>query len=486
MRIRAPLSALPVIPHGQRQIHAGRFYAERIFDPPVDATGCHFVSFHVHATADVPVTIYINDVHSDVDLHAGEQIVRIDMRQFDVKGRFSYAEWDHRLHRISLDVWPQDNYYPYPPAKDTEITLFGMTASNQDPEIEKLPHRGQAIWLSQFRPNLPRGVAVQRSLYDQYLQRQRYKHVGLDYGSRWISERFRTFTEHRIVSPMFTIVVSNPATPAEQLAAERLQDHLEKMFGVRLPVRSADTGAADWAENAILLGRQACVTAGRITDDELRDVGPGGFAINAYQGRIAIAGTDDAGTRAGVLRYVEDHGAQVLRTAADLVAGPPHQFRSRVVPARLAAFPRRVSRTRALPGRTRGSDSSRRFPAGPVPNSLRHRRHRETRGGHQGPRAGSRQHPAAVSAAGRPTFASFPLRRPPARLGPHGGHEPPGPRVPERAGSVVEPDSVRPRQVKARRPCTQSVAEGIRTRRPGICCMRSANAWKTRWPWYTA
>ncbi|NLF71233.1 MAG: DUF4838 domain-containing protein [Candidatus Anammoximicrobium sp.] len=310
VRIRAPLSALPVIPHGKRQIHAGRFYAETTFDPPLDATGCQFVSFHVHASADVPATIYINDVHSDVDLHAGEQIVRIDMRQFDVKGRFSYADWDHQLHRISLDIWPQDNDYPYPPAKDTDVTLFSMTASNHDPQIEKLPHRGQAIWLCQFRPNLARGVAVPRTLYDQYLQRQRYKHVGLDYGSRWISERFRTFTEHRAVTPIFAIVVSDPATPAQRHTAEHLQTCLEKTFGVRLPVRSAEAAAGDWADNAILLDRQACVASGRISDDELRYVGPGGFLINAHQGRIAIAGPNDAGTMAGVLRYLEDHGAR--------------------------------------------------------------------------------------------------------------------------------------------------------------------------------
>jgi hypothetical protein len=185
-----------------------------------------------------------------------------------------------------------------------------MAASNQNPAIESLPRRGQAIWLSQFRPNLPRGVALPRGLYDQYLQRQRYKHVGLDYGSRWISERFRTFTEHRTVTPIFAIVVSNPSTSAVRLAAEGLQDCLEKMFEVRLPIRSGEAAPGDWADNAILLGRQACLTAGRISEDELRYVGPGGFVINAYQGRIAIAGPDDVGTRAGVLRYLEDHGAR--------------------------------------------------------------------------------------------------------------------------------------------------------------------------------
>jgi len=97
VRIRAAHSKLPVIPYGQRTIHAGRSYAERVFDPPVDATGCFFLDFHVHASTDVPVTIYINDVHSDVDLHAGEQIVRVDLRNFDQQRRFSYADWDKQV-----------------------------------------------------------------------------------------------------------------------------------------------------------------------------------------------------------------------------------------------------------------------------------------------------------------------------------------------------------------------------------------------------
>jgi len=310
--IRAPHTKLPTIPHHNIKIHAGRFYANRVFEPPIDATGCFFVVFHIHASCDVPITVYINQVHSDIDLHAGEQIVRVDMRNFNRKGRFTYADWDKKIRRISFDIWPQDNHYPYAEVQDAQLVFFGMTASNQKPVPDALPHRGRAIWLSQFRPNLKRGVTVPRDLYDQYMQRQHYKHVGLDYGSRWLSEGFRTFTEHRAVSPVFAILTDAECSPAEQRTAQRLQAHLERMFGVRLPINPDGVGISRNSGNAILLGKEACMAAGRVSLQELQHVGPQGFAINAYNRRIAVAGPDENGTRQGVVRYLEDHAVRLF------------------------------------------------------------------------------------------------------------------------------------------------------------------------------
>jgi len=306
--IQAPLAKLPVIPHHNITIHAGRFYAERVFDPPVDATGCFYLDFHIRASCAVPITVYINQVHSDIDLHAGEQIVRVDMRNFDRAGRFTYAEWDKQVRRISFDIWPQDNYYPYPKVQNAEIVFLGMTATNGKPIPANLPHKGKAIWLSQFRPNIGRGVAVSRDMYDQYMQRQHYKHVGMDYGSRWMSEGFRTFTEHRAVSPIFAILTGPNPTVREQEMAGTLQGYLEEMFAVRLAVNPNGPNVGECTGNVILLGREACLAAGRIDEKELRHVGPQGLAINAHNGRIAIAGPDDDGTVDGVIRYLEDHG----------------------------------------------------------------------------------------------------------------------------------------------------------------------------------
>jgi hypothetical protein len=321
--LRAPFTELPIIPLHNVKIHAGRFFADRILDPPMDATGCQFVDFHIHASCDVPITVYINEIHSDVDLHAGEQIVRVDMRNFDRKGRFTYAEWDKKIHRISFDLWPQDNYHPYTNARDTQVVIFGVMTSNQKPVPSALPHRGRAIWLSQFRPNLKRGISIPRGLYDQYLQRQRYKHVGLDYGSRWLSEGFRTFTEHRAVSPIFAILTSEGSSPAEQEAARKLQAYLEKMFGVRLPINPEGTTISRYTSNAILLGKEACLATGRVLQRELQHVGPRGFTINAHNGRIAIAGAGDIGTLQGVTRYLEDHAVRLF--ASDRIRIPDMQ-----------------------------------------------------------------------------------------------------------------------------------------------------------------
>lgn len=365
VHIRAPLVRLPVIAHGKLKIHAGRFYAERIFDPPLDVGVCPFLDFHVWASADVPVTIYINEVHSDVDLHAGEQIVRVDLRNFDQKGRFSYHEWDKQVRRIGFDLWPQDNYYPYPQANDVEVVFLGMSAANRKPAPERLPHAGRAIWLSQFRPNLPRGVAVPRELYDKYMQRGRYKHVGLDYGSRWINERFRTFTEHRAVSPIFSIVIAPNGSPAERSAAANLQECLEKMFALRLPVCTEEAKTLARLGNAIVLGRQACLAAGRVTREELQYVGPGGLLINAHQGRIAIAGPDDCGTASGALRYLEDHGARFCSPERTRIPDRRNDFLHELYLADWPYF-REQFADLALPGTGRWLESGPRAAATPA------------------------------------------------------------------------------------------------------------------------
>jgi hypothetical protein len=254
--------------------------------------------------------VYINEVHADIDLHAGEQIVRVDMRNFNRKGRFTYADWDKQVRRIGFDIWPQDNYYPYPKVQNARIVFLRMTATHGKPTPGDLPHQGKAIWLSQFRPNLSRGVTVPRDLYDQYMQRQHYRHVGLDYGSRWIGEGFRTFTEHRAVSPVFAILTGPNPSDRQQDMAATLQGYLEEMYGVRLPVNPDGSAAGASSGNVILLGPEACLAAGRMDEKELQHVGPRGFVINAHQGRIAIAGPDDEGTTSGAIRYLEDHGVR--------------------------------------------------------------------------------------------------------------------------------------------------------------------------------
>ncbi|MFQ5808514.1 MAG: DUF4838 domain-containing protein, partial [Armatimonadota bacterium] len=314
VRIDAPLSRLPTIPKGNITIHAGRFYAERVLDEPMDVRGCCFLDLHMLASHDVPVTLYVDNLHSDFHLHAGEQIIRIDLRNFGTTEQFDWTKWS-KLERIGIDIWPQDNYYPFPETRDTEITLLSMTVGAQRPEPQSLPHRGKAVWLSQFRSNIPHGVAVPRERYDELMQRQHYKHVGLDYGWKYLKEGFRTFTEHRAVSPIYGIVISSKAGRIERAAADELQRLLAKATGVTLPINPANVRAEASVGNVILLG-EAAKAAGLVTDMELKYVGREGFVINAHNGRIAIAGPDAAGTAHGVARYLEDHGVRFYTPAA--------------------------------------------------------------------------------------------------------------------------------------------------------------------------
>jgi len=306
VRIDAPLSRLPTIPKGNITIHAGRFFAERILDEPLDVTGRHFFDLHLHSSRDVPVTVYVDNLHSDMDLHAGEQIVRIDLRNFGETEQFDWRKWT-KVERIGLDIWPQDNHYPFPGARDTAVTLLGVTIGTKRPDPNALPHRRKVIWLSQFRPNIPRGVAVPVERYDELMQRQHYKHVGLDYGWKHLKEGFRTFTEHHAVSPIYAIVTSSNAGRVERATAEELQRLLAKITLVTLPINPPGIAAGPAVGNAIFLGESA-KAAGLVTDMELDYVGPEGFVINAHNGRIAITGSSPEGTARGVRRYLEDHG----------------------------------------------------------------------------------------------------------------------------------------------------------------------------------
>ncbi|MBM4047642.1 MAG: DUF4838 domain-containing protein, partial [Planctomycetes bacterium] len=317
VRITARLSNLPVVPRGNIQTHVGRFYAERVFDPPLDADGCPFLEVHLHSTRDVPLTLYAGSLRADFFLHAGEQIIRLDLSNFDPAVA---ANWK-RLESLAFDLWPQDNYYPYSPAADVALTVLSVTATNADPSPARLPHQGQALWLSQFRPNIPNRITVPAEHRDK-LRRQKQTGSALDYDLSRSTEKFRTFTSHRGLSPMYAIL----ADSAEQRAAEALQRYLQQAFGVRLPINPPGVSPGRDVGNVILVGQQSCRQAGWVADEELKYVGAGGFVAHAWQGRIALAGPDAAGTAAGVARYLEDHGVRFFAPGLVRVADMKDDF----------------------------------------------------------------------------------------------------------------------------------------------------------------
>jgi len=326
VRVLAPLGRLPLTAYGNLKVRAGRFWVERAFDPPIDTTGCFSLGLHVHVTRDVPATIWLDGLHSDVLLHAGEQIVRVDLRNFGSREGFDWRKWS-RLQRVGIELWPQDNFWPFPPAEDTQITLLGLEVANRRPAPDRLPRRGKAVWLSQFRANVPHAIAVPREAPGA--QTPRPKSSVPDRGGRQLQEAFRTFTENRAVSPIYAIVTSPAASELEMSAARRMQELLARLTGVTLPINPPGLDAGPHVGNVILLG-QAAKAAGRVTDLELGYAGSQGFAIHACDGRIAIAGPDAAGTAHGVARFLEDHGARFYDpespVCAPLCAGLLHEL----------------------------------------------------------------------------------------------------------------------------------------------------------------
>jgi hypothetical protein len=63
------------------------------------------------------------------------------------------------------------------------------------------------------------------------------------------------------------------------------------------------------------LGKKTCLAANRVSQQELQHVGQEGLAINAYHGRIAIAGADDRATQQGAVRYLEDHAVRLFASS---------------------------------------------------------------------------------------------------------------------------------------------------------------------------
>ncbi|MGD9496276.1 MAG: DUF4838 domain-containing protein [Armatimonadota bacterium] len=327
LSVDLPLSELPVVeigghPEGVHAMHAGTFLLRRRFEPALDVSRCHFFDLHVCSTASVPITVYLDTtaggLRSDSVLHPGEQIVRVDIRQHR-RGWRNFAQWDGGLAGIGIDFWPQDNFFPYSPAQDVRITLLGITATNLEPGPGDLPHGREAVWLRHFRPDIPHGV----SRYGGGPPLVGYEHLrgqgqALDYG-RYTSQAFRTSTERGTLTPIFALVTAPGASEVEREAAERLAEYLQRGYGVRLPVNPPGLMPAPELGNVAVVGRDAALACGAVTPEELEFVGPQGFVIRARDGRIVIAGADEAGTRYGVARLLEEQGMRFVTPHARAV-----------------------------------------------------------------------------------------------------------------------------------------------------------------------
>jgi hypothetical protein len=294
-----PLSQLPTATRGRLRVHAGHFQLRRRFEPALDGRGQRYLNLHLQVSHAVPVTLYINEksaLRSDINLYPGEQIVRIDLHNFS-RPRHKVTEVPS-IASITLDVWPQDLFYPYPETRDIDLLLLGLTLDSTPPTPNVLPYPGKVIWLSHFRPNVPHAGSGVGSTA-----------VGLTYmpGSR--GERFRSSTPHRVLSPIAAIVL-NPSDPSvEMQTALSLQRHLKAAYGIELPVlKRSRAQEPSYLNNAFFLGSLATLAHDQVSSNDLDDIGHGGFVIRARNGAIAIAGHTESETRRGVAAYLDRHG----------------------------------------------------------------------------------------------------------------------------------------------------------------------------------
>jgi hypothetical protein len=106
----------------ERTDEAGLDEAGLELDPAqADADGLARLISSVSAASD-------RKLRSDVDFHAGEQIVRMDLRKYP-PALLDSDKWDWQISRVAFDIWPQDDVYPYPQARMTPARGLALSAT---------------------------------------------------------------------------------------------------------------------------------------------------------------------------------------------------------------------------------------------------------------------------------------------------------------------------------------------------------------------
>jgi hypothetical protein len=292
--IEAPLERLPAGLRGQQRTHFGRVHARRDIEPALPVAAGDSVRLQVSASVPVPVTVYLTiggqRLRADVQLAAGEQIVRIPLAGFAKAPKGTGAG----LRALALDLWPQDSFYPYPPARAVTVALHALGITGSEPAPADLPAATPTLWLAAFRPNLTHGDGALARIAEACVAQGGSRADVLGDYARSQGEAFRSFTPQRLVTPLRAIVATGPATAT----ATELQQRLQRAFGVRLPVVAQAPG------NAIWLGAQAAVASGLVTAAEIEASGRGGYLLRAAGSGMVIAGADVGGDRAGVERWL--------------------------------------------------------------------------------------------------------------------------------------------------------------------------------------
>jgi hypothetical protein len=307
VRIHAALTRLPTEPVAKLALHAGRCYARTDLPSPLPRRNQPFVYWHLHATAPAVATLYLDDVRSDVTLHAGEQVVRVDLRAMD-PAKVHADVWP-AIRGIGIDLWPQDGEYPHAPAQDVSVTVLGLAQGSEAAISPRhWPGGEQALWLSAFHANVPHQLSA-LALAPQRFRRLRQPEDRSERERHSVTESFRSFTEHRRLTPILAIHVTDASL---RPLAQRLADRLHDRFGVRLAI--AQGAVTD--TQAVVLCRLADL--GPSWQRHAAWLGQDGFLIDACDGRIRLAGSDELAIAQAAARYLADHApAAALGLTAD-------------------------------------------------------------------------------------------------------------------------------------------------------------------------
>jgi hypothetical protein len=106
--------------------------------------------------------------------------------------------------------------------------------------------------------------------------------------------------------PLYAIIDGTVYPKRVENAGASLSSGLKRLFDISLPVNPKDfKGGRD---NVILVGREAVLKAGTVSEDELKKEGFNGFVVRVKDGGLSIAGGSLQGIIYGVYKYLERNG----------------------------------------------------------------------------------------------------------------------------------------------------------------------------------
>lgn len=102
------------------------------------------------------------------------------------------------------------------------------------------------------------------------------------------------------------IYVASPVSATDQACVSDLQDGLKKLFGSspRLLGKPPKTGS----HSVLILGKEAALSTGRVTPNELLAADPDGYVIKCDNQWVVIAGAEAWTTRWGIYAFLEKLG----------------------------------------------------------------------------------------------------------------------------------------------------------------------------------